>query len=178
MNKKTIWLPAFRWVVPADFEQLMENLAAQGWAANKLGRFGAFKITLHESKPRNIRYVFDLNLFPNSDYHQTYEQFGWEYAGRMSNCFIWRKEYTDIRPESFTDRESLVLRNKRLKNAYLVIVVLIITAVAALIAGYSIMAAAAKTEILLVFIPVVLLLFAVCCYLGWVVKQIGKNHFR
>ncbi|MDR0929852.1 MAG: DUF2812 domain-containing protein, partial [Oscillospiraceae bacterium] len=61
--------------------------------------------------------VFDLNLRPTKDYRQTYAQFGWELVGNLSNCFIWRKAYTDARPESFTDQESLRRRNLRVRNA-------------------------------------------------------------
>ena len=92
MNTKTVYFPAFRRVAPAVFEEWMESMAKEGWNVRRLGLFGAFKITFEKSVSRKYRFVFDLNIRPKEDFWRTYQQFGWEYIGRMSNCFLWRRE--------------------------------------------------------------------------------------
>jgi len=49
----------------------------------------------------------------SKDYISTYEQFGWQYLGRMASVYIWRMEYKDERPEAFTDKDSIISRNNR-----------------------------------------------------------------
>ena len=62
-------------------------------------------------------YVAVLNInrcrTPRKAYKATYEQFGWEYLGRMSSVYIWRKEYKNERPEAFSDNESIIKRSRR-----------------------------------------------------------------
>ncbi|MCL2475289.1 MAG: DUF2812 domain-containing protein [Chloroflexi bacterium] len=178
MNKKTIWFSAFRKVVPADFEEWMENLAKDGWNIDKLGQFGAFKIKLHKTEPKTYRYVFDLNVCPKKDYKHTYEQFGWEYVGRMSSCFVWRKEYTDVRPESFSDRESLIQRNKRLKNAFCVILIMMLVPIAAALVGGSVLFVNGDVGKAYALIPFVLFFAGISIYLSWVIRQLNKNLER
>ena len=178
MNKKTIWFSAFRKIVPADFEEWMESLAGGGWNIDKLGKFGAFKIMFNKSEPKMYRYVFDLNVYPKKDYRQTYEQFGWEYVGRMSSCFVWRKEYTDIRPESFTDKESLIQRNKRIKNAFIVIFIMMLFPIIAALAGGTILAVNGEFAKVYTLIPFVLFFAVISTYLHWVIQQIEKNLER
>ena len=118
-NTKTVWFSAYRWVVPADYEAWLETLAKQGWNLQRIRQWDSIRMTFHKTEPKQYRYVFDLNAFPKKDYKATYQQFGWEFMGQMASCFIWRKEYTGERPESFTDQDSLTRRNKRVRNAVL-----------------------------------------------------------
>ncbi|MDR0929850.1 MAG: DUF2812 domain-containing protein [Oscillospiraceae bacterium] len=131
MNKKTVILPAFRHVLPSDFEAMMERNALEGWHVDALSPINSLFITFRKTDPQKYRYVFDLNLRPSEDYLKTYEQFGWELVGKLSSCFIWRKAYTDVRPESFTDRESLLRRDLRIRNALVVCFALAILGAAA-----------------------------------------------
>ncbi|MDR0896249.1 MAG: DUF2812 domain-containing protein [Oscillospiraceae bacterium] len=135
MNKKTVILPAFRHVVPSDFEAMMEKYALEGWNVDVLNPINSMYITFHKTEPKKYRYVFDLNLRPTKDYRQTYEQFGWALVGNLSSCFIWRKAYTDVRPESFTDRESLMRRNLRVRNALAFCLALALIGAAANVVG-------------------------------------------
>jgi hypothetical protein len=139
MNKKTFFAPILTKVVPEDFEAWMEGLALEGWNIDKLPAVGIAWMTFHKTEPKRYRYVYDLNipaLIKRKDYKQTYEQFGWEFVGALNaNTFLWRKEYTDERPESFTDRESLQTRNKRVRNVMLAVLVWFIVAFAALLTG-------------------------------------------
>jgi len=178
MNLKTIWFPAFRKVVPADFEEWLEGLAKDGWNMDKLGRFGAFKIKLHQTEPKTYRYVFDLNVYPKKDYRQTYEQFGWEYVGRMSNCFIWRKAYTELRPESFSDRNSRIQRNKRLKHVFFIILMMMFLSIAAALIVGCVLSVSGDVGKVYALIPLVLLFAGISSYLSWVIRQLNKNLER
>lgn len=117
MKKNIVLLPMQKYVVPADFETFLEEKAKNGYQINKLGQFNFFYIKFIKEKPKTYRYVMDLNAFPNENYKNTYLDFGWELVGQISSCFIWRKEYDSIRPESFSDQESITKRNKRVRNA-------------------------------------------------------------
>jgi len=74
-------------------------------------------MTFRRSEPHKYRYIYDLQAFPKKEYKTTYEQFGWELVVQMASGFIWRKLYTDKRPESFTSLESLEKRSKQVVSA-------------------------------------------------------------
>ncbi len=178
MSKKTAWFSVFRKVVPSDYENWLEDLAKKGWNIDKIGQFSSFKMDFHLTEPKQYRYVFDLNAFPKQDYIATYEQFGWEYVGKMSSCFVWRKEYTDKRPESFSDLDSLVKRNKRVRNAVTACLVFLLVGILACIIGIVVKAVIGDIERLIEL--VVTLIFVALCsgYLGWVVNKINRNIDR
>lgn len=116
-NKKSVWFSAFTHVVPSEYEAWMEEKEAQGWHLNKIGQWSSIRMVFHRSEPHRYRYVFDMQPFPKKDYIETYEQFGWEFIGQMASAFIWRKKYTNERPEAFTDAESLEKRGRRTAGA-------------------------------------------------------------
>ncbi|MDR3209304.1 MAG: DUF2812 domain-containing protein [Oscillospiraceae bacterium] len=106
MNTKSYLLPVFRKFIPADLENWIEKMALEGWNLEKLNTFSVFLLTFKKTEPKQYRYVYDLNILgvgKLKGYKHTYEQFGWEYVGRFNaNTYLWRKEYTGERPESFT----------------------------------------------------------------------------
>lgn len=112
-NKKTILFSPFRYVVPADYEVWFENLALEGWHPQKIGQWSSFAMNFIKGEPQKYRYVVDVQAMPKKDYRQTYEDFDWEFVGQMASVFVWRKQYTDERPESFSDVGNLMERNKR-----------------------------------------------------------------
>ncbi|MFD1178024.1 DUF2812 domain-containing protein [Paenibacillus puldeungensis] len=112
-QKKTVLLSAFRHVIPADYEQWFENLAAQGWHPQHIGQWSSIVMRFTKGNPERYSYVVDLQAVPRKDYKPTYEEFGWEFVGQMASAYVWRKKYADKRPESFTDQEQLNERNKR-----------------------------------------------------------------
>jgi hypothetical protein len=112
-NSKIVLIPAFRYVVPADFENWLENMAAQGWHIDRVRQWSSLVMTFRRGPPRKYRFVYDMRVSPRRDYRATYEQFGWQYLGRMASAHIWHMEYSGERPEAFSDAESLVARNRR-----------------------------------------------------------------
>jgi hypothetical protein len=112
-DKKTVLCPVFRHLNPTDFENWLEQMAAKGWHIDRIRQWSSMLMTFRRGEPKKYRFIYDPQVSPRKDYISTYEQFGWEYLGRMASAHIWREEYEDQRPESFSDQESLVKRNRR-----------------------------------------------------------------
>ena len=178
MEKKTAWFSMFRRVVPADYEEWLEALALEGWNVDQIGQFSSLRMTFTKTEPRRYRYVFDLNAFPKTDYRDTYAQFGWESVGQMGSCFVWRKPYSDKRPESFSDKESLIRRNKRVKNAVTACLVLFLVGILAAVVGLVVCIHVGKAEEVLELALEAGLLAVFAAYLGWVVRKIRRNIER
>lgn len=177
-NTKTVWFSAYRWVVPADYEAWLEDLASQGWNLERIRQWDSIRMAFHKTEPKRYRYVFDLNAFPRKEYKAIYEQFGWEFMGQMASCFIWRKEYTGQRPESFTDQDSLTRRNKRVRNAVLACFLVALLGIIGAGAGMAIQWARQDYESVYGLIPALIICLLFAPYLGWVVRKISKNLSR
>ena len=117
MKAKTFWLTAFRYVEPAEYEQWFEQLAAKGWHPVRVGQWSSIAMRFSQSEPKKYRYVVDMQPFPKKEYKRIYEEFGWEFIGQMASMMVWRREYADERPESFSDAVSRKARNKRFIGA-------------------------------------------------------------
>ena len=177
-NKKTVWLSVFRNVVPADYEIWLEQLAMQGWNIDQIGQWSSVAMTFHRSEPKKYRYIYDLKACPKKEYKSTYEQFGWELVGQMASCFIWRKEYTDKRPESFTNHESLEKRNKQVISAVSVSFIMFLIVSIVLITDFIITFSNLSTSSIVQFILGTVLSFAFTLYLGYVMKKIYNNRLK
>ncbi len=116
-NNKIFWFSAFKYVVPADYEEWFEQLAAKGWHPIKIGQWSSIAMHFVKSEPKKYRYVIDMQLYPGKDYQQTYRDFGWEFVGQMASAYVWRREYNGTRPESFSEDVSRYERNTRFKKA-------------------------------------------------------------
>ena len=112
-DKKIVLFSVFRHVVPADFENWLEQIAAEGWHINHIGQWDSVYMTFQQGLPKTVRFVYDPQVSPRADYIPTYEQFGWEYLGCMASAHIWRMEYEGERPQAFSDQEGLADRNRR-----------------------------------------------------------------
>ncbi len=59
-----------------------------------------------------------ITLLPEwMDLFETYKDFGWELCGQMASTYLWRMEYKDERPESFSDEAARKDRNSRFVKA-------------------------------------------------------------
>ncbi len=112
-NKKTVLFPVFRYLIPSDFENWLEQMAAKGWHIHSIRQWSSMLMTFKQGESKKIRFVYDPQVSPRKEYIATYEQFGWEYLGRMASAHIWRMEYEGDRPEAFSDHESLIKRNRQ-----------------------------------------------------------------
>jgi len=111
--KKFVFFPAFKRVVPEDFENWLEKMAAEGWHIERVRQWSSMLMIFIKGEPKKYRYIYDVRAVASKDYVSTYEQFGWQYLGRMASVYVWRMEYKDKRPEAFTDKESITSRNNR-----------------------------------------------------------------
>jgi hypothetical protein len=88
-------------------------MAAKGWHIDSIRQWSSMLMTFRRGESKKYCFVYDPQVSPREEYIATYEQFGWEYLGRMASAHIWRMEYENERPEAFSDQESLKKRNRR-----------------------------------------------------------------
>lgn len=175
MEKKTVWFSALRHVAPVDYELWLESLAAEGWNIDRVGQTSSTYMVFTKTEPKQYRYVFDLNAFPTEDYFNTYTQFGWECIGHMSSCYIWRKAYSGVRPEAFSDRESRVRRNKRVKTVLLICFSFLLLAIAAAAVGIGVAAWQGETGDCAALGVNIVLFGLLAGYLWWAARQIDRH---
>lgn len=132
MSKKE-WFVTMRNLQPSELEYYLESQAANGYILKKLGELCLFYYEFEEGKSTKTKYVVDKSALPKELYLQTLTEKGWELMGTAGPFFIWRQDYTDKRPEDFTD---YTVRAKMCK--IMAIVCAIITFVLVfLMAGYG-----------------------------------------
>ncbi|OGN90361.1 MAG: hypothetical protein A2158_08310 [Chloroflexi bacterium RBG_13_46_14] len=112
-DRKIVLFSAFRYLLPSDYENWLEQMAADGWHINRFRQWSSIFMVFRKGEPKRYRFVYDPQVSPRKEYIPTYEQFGWEYLGRMASAHFWRMEYEGERPEAFSDHESIVKRNRR-----------------------------------------------------------------
>ena len=112
-DRKIVLFSAFRYLLPSDYENWLERMAEEGWHIDRFRQWSSIIMTFKRGTPKRYRFVYDPQVSPRKEYIPTYEQFGWEYLGRMASAHFWRMEYEGKRPEAFSDKESIVRRNKR-----------------------------------------------------------------
>ena len=175
-SKKMFFCSAFKYVVPADYERWFEELASAGWHPVKVGQWSSIAMRFAKSEPKKYRYVVDMQTAPKKDYKQTYEDFGWEYVGQMASAQVWRKKYTDERPESFSDDPSREARNKRFIVAISVSFTIFLLGALAFAAGaiFSDLASSDRLQ----FGIAAALFFVFAILLGLVMVKVNKNIDR
>ncbi len=177
-KKRTVWLSAFKNIVPADYEKWLEDLALQGWHVESISQWSSIRMTFKKGDPKQYRFVYDIQTSPKKDYRLTYEQFGWELMGQMASVFVWRKEYTQERPESFTDLESLEKRSKRdLAAAAVAFSMFLLTAFITTL-GFIFTFKQLSPGDILQFILSMLLTYGIALSIGYAMIKINKNRLR
>lgn len=131
------WFSTFIHVTPADYEAWLEKLAVHGYHPKKVNQWSTVVMEFKEGEPKKYRYVLDIQPVPQPDYVSTYEEFGWELCGQMASTYLWRMEYTDERPESFSDGEAYQERNKRFVAAISFSLLLFFVVAIILTVGFS-----------------------------------------
>ncbi len=102
------------WSWSADrIEAYLEDMARKGWRLTDAG-FGMMNFKFRKDSEQTVRYVFDYNNKADDEYLTILQDAGWERISSSAGWILWRQEYEDERPELFTDRQSLIDRNKRI----------------------------------------------------------------
>ena len=67
-----------------------------------------------QGEPRKTRYCVDYQSRPSTEYMTMISDDGWELVDKSAGWLMWRKDYEGERPEIYTDKQSLIDRNRRL----------------------------------------------------------------
>jgi hypothetical protein len=70
-DKKIVWFSAFRHVVPADYENWLEKMAAEGWQTGRFWQWSSIYLTFTKGEPKKYRFVYDPQVSPRKDYVTT-----------------------------------------------------------------------------------------------------------
>lgn len=110
---KTAWRVWWGWS-PEKIENWLEEMAWEGWTLFQVD-FASLRFKFSRGKAEKVRYCVDYQEKTDDDYMKLFKDDGWELA--WSGAFgwhIWRKYYSGEKPDIYTDRQSLIDRNKRL----------------------------------------------------------------
>lgn len=130
------WFVPFRNPVPADMEYFLEEKASEGYTLLPLGEQGLFTFRFLEGKPTKCKYMVDVSNLPKTLYVQTLIDKGWQYLGTTGNCYVWKQEYDDVRPEDMSDSFCRKQYCKKFGLIMLALFILILTISIGLIWGY------------------------------------------
>lgn len=172
-DRKAFYFSAFKYVVPADYEEWFEDLASQGWHPEKVGQWNSLLMHFTKGEPKKYRYVVDMQPFTRKDYKQTYKDFGWEFVGQMASAYVWRREYEGERPESFSDPDSRKDRNRRFIGA--ASVAFIIFLVGGIAFAVSSILRNVETIDRIQFIAASAFFFVIAAAMGLVLRKMKKN---
>jgi hypothetical protein len=177
-DRKIVVFSVFRHVIPSDYENWLEWMAGEGWHIHHFRQWNSIFMTFQRGKPTKYRFVYDPQVSPRKEYIATYEQFGWEYLGRMASAHFWRMEYEDERPQAFSDTEGLVDRNRRNLIAVSVSFFIFLAAVIAigLALGFASdsLSAGDRTQL----ISAIIFFGTISLALGYIIFLMWKNLLR
>ena len=175
MNKISKWLTPFIHVVPAEYEAWFEALAADGWHPKNIGHLSSMRMTFIKSEQKKYRYVIDLQANLKAEYKTTYGDFGWEFVGQMSSIFVWRMEYTNEPPESFSDSDSLQKRNNRFTVIIAILFAMFALAAVGVTVVYTVFFTQLSTEQHINCISGMIFSYILSLLLGCVLRKIHQN---
>ncbi len=177
-NRKIVLFSVFRHLVPADYENWLEQMAAEGWQIDHIGQWSSVYMTFRRGEPRKYRFVYDPQASPRKEYIATYEDFGWEHLGCMASAHIWRMAYEVERPQAFSDREGLVERDRRNLKAVSVSFFMFLAAgiATSLALGFAGDSLSAGDRVQLVFANIFFAVLALA--LGYVMLVMRKNRLQ
>ncbi|ULQ58776.1 DUF2812 domain-containing protein [Brucepastera parasyntrophica] len=177
MKKKWSLFPAFRYVVPSDFEQWLEKMDARGWHLEKTGGWSSFCMVFKKEEPRKFRYIYDLQPQPSKEYVSSHESDGWELTGKTGSVHIWRQEYTEDRPGSFGNTRTLITNNKRNVIASLCFLIFLFLLISAIICVMFFFNGAKLTVCgIIQYIAALALSLIFIIYLVVVIARLIKKH--
>lgn len=108
-DKKIIKKRKIAWMyAPDKLEDYLEEMELKGYNLYKVSKLGvAFYFTKGEGK--KVAYFVDKKLSMDDSYYEINKQSGWENRFKSMFMFdkyiIWSKEYTEEKPELYSDKE-------------------------------------------------------------------------
>lgn len=103
----------FRWWWPWQtdkIENMLEDMAAQGWMLVYV-RNACTNFVFEKRLPAKVRFCLDYQEKEKPEYLTLLADAGWKMEYRSSGWYIWSKSYDDVKPDLFTDIDSLIRRN-------------------------------------------------------------------
>ena len=177
-NRKIEFFSAFRYLLPSDYENWLEQMATEGWHINHFRQWNSIFMIFQRGEPKTYRFVYDPQASPRKDYIATYKQFGWKYLGCMASAHFWRMEYEGERPQAFSDQEGLIDRNRRniiaVSVSFFIFLAAVIVISLALGFGSGSLSAGDRTQLIIaiIFFGVISLALGYIMFLMW------KNQMR
>ena len=111
-DRRTVYRWWWGWV-PETIEMWLEEMDNDGWNLKKIELFG-IKFIFKRGNKKKVRYCADYQECPDSYYFQYFSDDGWTLVWSGAMCwYIWRKIYTDQRPESYSNQEDLIAQNAK-----------------------------------------------------------------
>ncbi|WP_459841706.1 DUF2812 domain-containing protein [Fusibacter bizertensis] len=94
-------------------EQHLEKMAQNGWRL-KSTSFGITVLEYERQEPSKVSYCLDFNPKYTEDAISIIKDDQWHAISNSSGWWLWEKEYKTEKPKLFTDKRSLIDRDKRL----------------------------------------------------------------
>ncbi len=109
---KTAWRLWWEWS-PERVENWLEEMAREGWALFQVD-FASLRFRFTRGEAGRIRYCADYQEKADDNYIKLLKDDGWElvWTGTFG-WYIWRKPYSGERPSLYTDRATIIHKNKR-----------------------------------------------------------------
>ncbi|MGO4348464.1 DUF2812 domain-containing protein [Paenibacillus sp. MCAF9] len=105
-----------KWWVSWDSEKIerwLEQEEAEGWHLRKVSG-NVVRFHFQKGETRKLRYCLDYQMNKDPNYVQLFKEAGWELVYSSAGWYIWRMPYSEVRPEIYSDLDSLIDRNKRI----------------------------------------------------------------
>lgn len=110
---KRSWFWWWGWK-PEKVEDWLEEMELKGWNLYHVD-LGSIRFQFKKGETRKLRYCADFQMNTDDQYFKLFADDGWELVWKgTGGWFIWKKSYTNGRPEIYTDSKSLIERNARL----------------------------------------------------------------
>ncbi len=124
LDKKLVKKRKLGWFYSPDIhEEWLEEMELKGFNLIRMSKIGnSFYFVKGET--RKMKYHVDYQLRKNPSYFKINEESGWKlYFTSLTRFFaisVWGQEYTEIKPEYYSDPESKVKHAKRFMLSYIV----------------------------------------------------------
>ncbi len=100
---------------PEKVEKYLEDMSRRGWRVTSVsGSCMGFRF--ERAEPENVRFCVDYPSQATEEYKTIFTDAGWSLRYESLGWFLWSKAYApgEARPEIYTDRESLIARNRNM----------------------------------------------------------------
>lgn len=116
----TMTKKVFKWWDSSQSEKItawLEDMEAQGWHLLHVN-WNGLRFHFQKGAPRKMSYCVDYQTKIDKNYVGIFNDTGWDKIYSGAGWYIWRQSYQLVKPEIFTDIDSMIERNKRLIGVF------------------------------------------------------------